>query len=133
VDDAMTFQGRALVGHINRAVNEGIATTGNNVPWLSPLAAMAVPGDCKSYAVTKYAALGEAGIAAEDRKPIIVIDRLHPAETHLIVVVLADGRWLILDNETMILIDSTGKPTYDPLHTLDEKGVRDFPTIGVTS
>ncbi len=133
VDEAMTFQGRALVGHINRAVNADIATTRHDVPWLSPLAAMAVPGDCKSYAVTKYAALGDAGIALGDRKLVIVYDRAHPKETHLIVVVRVDWQWLILDDETLTLVDSTSKPTYEPLHTLDENGVRDFPAIGATS
>jgi predicted transglutaminase-like cysteine proteinase len=133
VAEAMTFQGRALVGHINRAVNSDIATTRHDVPWLSPLAAMAVPGDCKSYAVTKYAALGEAGIAPADRKLVIIYDRAHPKETHLIVVVWVDWQWLILDDETLTLVDSNSKPTYEPLHTLDENGVRDFPAIGATS
>jgi predicted transglutaminase-like cysteine proteinase len=135
VDEAMIFQGRARIAHINRVINADIATTRHDVPWLSPIAAMAVPGDGKSYAVTKYAALGDAGIALADRKLVMIYDRAHPNETHLIVVVRigGQGQWFILDNETLFLVDSTSKPTYEPLHTLDENGVRDFPVAKVTS
>lgn len=93
---------------------------------MSPLKALATPGDCKSYAVTKYAALGDAGIARGDRRLVMIWDRAHPQETHLIVVVRVELQWLILDDETYALVESTAKPTYEPLHTLDETGVRDF-------
>ncbi len=126
VDEAKQYEGRARVGHINRAVNQAIAATRHEVPWMSPLKAMASPGDCKSYAVTKYAALGEAGIIPGDRRLVIVWDRSHPLETHVVVVVRSDAQWLILDDETMTLVESTSKPTYEPLHVLDQSGVRDF-------
>lgn len=127
VDEAMLYEGRARVGHINRAVNRAIETTRGEVPWMSPLKALASPGDCKSYAVTKYAALGDAGIAPEDRRLVMVFDRAHPIETHLVVVVRVAMQWLILDNLTLILVESGGQPTYEPLHMLDHTGVRDFP------
>ena len=62
-DEAMQYDGRARIGHVNRAVNQAIAATRSDVPWMSPLKAIVSPGDCKSYAVTKYAVLGDAGIA----------------------------------------------------------------------
>ncbi len=126
VDEAMQYEGRARVGHINRAVNQAIETTRRDVPWMAPLKALASPGDCKSYAVTKYAALGDAGIAPEDRRLVMVFDRAHPLETHLIVVVRVALQWLILDNLTSTLVESTGQPTYEPLHMLDDFGGRDF-------
>jgi predicted transglutaminase-like cysteine proteinase len=82
--------------------------------------------------VTKYAALGDAGIAPGDRRLVMIWDREHPHETHLIVVVRVELQWLILDNETYTLVESTAKPTYEPLHTLDETGVRDFPAVPVS-
>lgn len=127
VDEANQYEGRARIAHINRAVNEAIASTRQDVPWRAPLDALTYPGDCKSYAVTKYAALGEAGIAPEDRELVEVRDRLHPTELHLIAVARLGEQWLILDNETMTLVDSVSKPTYEPLHALDETGVQDFP------
>ena len=126
VDEAMQYDGRARVGHINRAVNQAIAITRRDVPWMSPLNALASLGDCKSYAVTKYAALGDAGIAPRDRRLVMIRDRAHPLETHLIVVVRVELQWLILDNETYTFVESTAKPSYEPLYTLDETGVRDF-------
>jgi predicted transglutaminase-like cysteine proteinase len=97
--------------------------------WMAPLAAMASPGDCKSYAVVKYAALGDAGIAAADRRLVMIWDRAHPRENHLIVVVRVELQWLILDDQTLTLVESTSKPTYEPLHTFDETGVRDFAPV----
>lgn len=127
VDEAMQYEGRARVGHINRAVNLAIETTRADVPWQSPLKALASAGDCKSYAVTKYAALGDAGIAPDDRRLVMVLDRARLLETHLVVVVRVAQQWLILDNLTFTLVESTGQPTYEPLHALDHSGVRDFP------
>ncbi len=129
VAEAMQFTGRARVGHLNRAINEAIPATRDNVPWMAPLAAMGLPGDCKSYAVVKYAALGDAGVAAADRRLIIIWDRAHPKENHLIAVVRVELRWLILDDEMLTLVNSTAKPTYEPLHSFDENGVRDFAPV----
>jgi len=130
VTEAEQFTGRARIGHLNRAINGAILGTRHDVEWMSPLTAMGLPGDCKSYAVVKYAALADAGVAAADRKLIMIWDHTHPRENHLVVVVRVELRWLILDNETLILVDSTDKPSYRPLHSLDETGVRDFAPIG---
>ena len=82
--------------------------------------------------MVKYAALVDAGIAVGDRRLVMIFDKAHPQETHLIVVVRVDLQWLILDDETLTLVQSTGKPTYQPLHTFDETGVRDFPGVPVS-
>lgn len=129
VDEARRYQGRALLGHINRAVNLAIPTTRDDVSWQSPLKALASAGDCKSYAVTKYAALGAAGIAPEDRRLVIVWDNARPQETHLVVVVRVARRWLILDSRTLTLADSDDQQAYQPLHSFDHSGVRDFPPL----
>lgn len=129
VDEARRYQGRALLGHINRAVNLAIPTTRGDVSWQSPLKALASSGDCKSYAVTKYAALGAAGIAPEDRRLVIVWDNARPQETHLVVVVRVARRWLILDSRTLTLADSDDQQAYQPLHSFDHSGVRDFPPL----
>src|SRR5665811_1081246 len=49
VDKTRQYQGRALLGHINRAVNLAIPSTRQDAPWQSPLEALASRGDCKSY------------------------------------------------------------------------------------
>jgi hypothetical protein len=103
--------------------------TRGGVSWQSPLKALASFGDCKTYAVTKYAALGAAGIAPEDRRLVMVWENAHPRETHLVVVVRVARRWLILDNRTLTLADSTDQQAYQPLHVFDHSGVRDFPPL----
>ena len=60
-----------------------------------------------------------AGIAAADRRLIIIWDRAHPRESHLIAVVRVELRWLIMDEGALTLVDSTAKPTYEPLHSFD--------------
>ena len=129
VDQARRYQGRALLGHINRAVNLAIPRTRGDVSWQSPLKALASSGDCKSYAVTKYAALGAAGIAPEDRRLVMVWDNARPQETHLVVVVRVAQRWLILDSRTLTLADSNDQQTYEPIHSFDHSGVQDFPPL----
>jgi predicted transglutaminase-like cysteine proteinase len=130
VDEAKLHEGLARVGHINRAVNLAIQAQRDGMgTWKSPLAALASPGDCKSYAVTKYAALGAAGIAPDDRRLVMVWDNARPTQTHLIVVVRVEQRWLILDSRSLIMVDSTRAPAYQPLLTLDHSGVREFPPL----
>lgn len=129
VDGALQHQGRERVGHLNRAINLAITATRAIVPWLPPLAALAQPGDCKSYAIAKYFALGEAGITATDRRLVSVRTRTRPGERHLIVVVRDGERWLILDNRTLALVDSTAAHSYEPLYEFDVNGVRDFQSI----
>ena len=126
VDEARRYGGRQLIGHLNRSINSVIPTTRANVPWLSPLAALSRAGDCKSYAVAKYLALGDAGIAARDRRLVLLQVTTPPSELHLAVLVREGERWLILDNRTLTLVDSTATRQYAPLHEFDENGVRDF-------
>jgi predicted transglutaminase-like cysteine proteinase len=125
VDEARHHAGRALVGHINRAVNLAIHPTRDGV-WRSPLDALASPGDCKSYAVTKYAALGDAGVATEDRRLIIVRTGSPQPQVHLVVAVRVSANWIIMDNRSMILSESTGRHDYQPVLALDHSGVREF-------
>jgi len=91
---------------------------------MSPLKALASPGDCKSYAVTKYMALGAMGIPADDRRLVVVRDTTNPQETHLVAVARIGEEWLILDNRTLTLVESNGLPSYRPLYVLDQSGVQ---------
>ncbi len=127
VDAAKLHEGLTRIGQINRALNLAIPAQRDGMgTWKSPLAALVSPGDCKSYAVTKYAALAAAGIAPEDRRLVIVREKARPAETHLIVAVRVDRRWLILDSRSLIMTESTGA-AYQPLQIIDHSGVRNVP------
>jgi len=129
VSEARQHQGRKMIGHLNRAINLAIARTRADVPWLPPLAALGQPGDCKSYAMVKYLALGEAGITTMDRRLVMVRFKTSTRDKHLVVIVRDGERWLILDSVTNALVDSTAAHPYEPLQEFDVNGVRDFEPI----
>lgn len=126
IDEARQYSGRKMIGHLNRGINGAIQSTRTIVPWLPPLAALSQPGDCKSYAIVKYLALGELGIAASDRRLVVLRGVSRPRERHLVVLVRDDDRWIILDNQTLTLVDSVAASQYEPLTEFDANGVRDF-------
>lgn len=115
------------IGRINRAVNLSISAINSATKWTSPLATLAAGvGDCKQYSVLKYAALKNAGFAAEDLRIVIVQPKLEK-QTHAVVTIRTGNRWLVLDNRTMIMAES--KAVLDqnrPLFALDDRGVWQF-------
>src|SRR5215470_10257539 len=126
IDEVRQYSGRKMIGHLNRGINGAIQSTRTIVPWLPPLAALSQPGDCKSYAIVKYLALGEFGIPASDRRLVMLRGVSRPRERHLVVLVRDDDRWIILDNQTLTLVDSVAARQYEPLTEFDANGVRDF-------
>lgn len=136
VDAARAQSGRARVGHINRAINLAIrpmsdmAQHGVEDVWSSPLATLTTSaGDCEDYAIAKYVALREAGFAADDVR-LLVVRNAAAHEDHAVAAVRQDGRWLILDNRRMTLMEDR---SYDlrPLFALDANGVKSLspPTV----
>ena len=125
-------EGRARLGWINRAINLGItpmsdwAQYGYAQFWASPLQTLSSgAGDCKDYAIVKYAALRELGIAPADLRLVIVRDNLRQAE-HEILAVRYEKKWLILDNLTMAMLDAEQVRHYYPLFVMDYRGAREF-------
>lgn len=109
VASAQSRNGRARIGEVNRAVNLSIRPASDErrfgVPdrWASPLETVgAGEGDCEDYAILKLTALHEAGIARDDLRLLIVQER---SSAHAVAAVRLDGRWLILDNRTFVLVD----------------------------
>ena len=122
--------GRARIGIINRAINLAIrpmsdlAQWGVIDRWSAPLVTLTTGrGDCEDYAIAKYVALKEAGIAAEDVKLVIVRDLAAGGE-HAVVAVHLDGHWLILDNRWLALVEDSKVREMAPLFVLDQSGVR---------
>jgi predicted transglutaminase-like cysteine proteinase len=133
VENGRQRQGRALLGEINRAINLSIrpmsdlAQYGVEDYWASPLESLGSgAGDCEDYAIAKYVALEESGIAPADLQLEIVRDIEHQA-THAVVEVRYKDEWLILDNR-MLLIMNIEQTHYYPLLALDHEGVRTFAT-----
>jgi len=122
-------EGRARIGQINRAVNLAIRPVSDLVQyrvddfWAAPLTTMRTgAGDCDDYAIVKYLALREVGIAPENIRLMIVRD-VRRQNNHAVVAVRHDDEWLILDNRTMVMVRAIDAQYYWPLFSLDHHGV----------
>jgi predicted transglutaminase-like cysteine proteinase len=124
--------GRARLGEINRAVNLSIRATSDLSQygvadfWSAPLATIEKgAGDCEDYAILKYLALREAGISPDDLRLLIVS---HPRRRtiHAVLAVHSDGEWLLLDNLTMVMVNSLEATQYLPLIALDYHAITTF-------
>jgi len=140
VAQGRTQNGLARVGFINRAINLSIkpmsdlAQWGVIDRWSAPLETFTTGrGDCEDYAIAKFVALTEAGVAAADVKLIVVLDTATD-EDHVIVAVRLDGSWITLDNRWLALVPDGEMRRVIPLFILDESGVRQFvPVATITA
>jgi predicted transglutaminase-like cysteine proteinase len=130
-------QGRARLAEINRAVNFSVRPVSDWVQygvadfWSAPLATLgAEAGDCEDYAVAKYVALREAGIAPNDLR-LLIVNYPRRRTNHAVVAVHLGEEWLILDNHTLIMVNSSDATYYRPLFVLDHRGVGVFGFGGV--
>jgi len=124
--------GRARIGIINRAINLAIrpmsdlAQWGVIDRWSSPLETFTTGlGDCEDYAIAKYVALMQAGVAAEDVRLVVVRD-LAFGEDHAVVATRLNGDWIILDNRWLTLVEDSEMRRTVPLFVLDQTGVKQF-------
>jgi predicted transglutaminase-like cysteine proteinase len=129
VDSGRARDGRARLGEINRAINLAIhpmsdlAQYGEVDVWSSPLVTFyRGAGDCEDYAIAKYVALLEAGIAADDLRIVILHDTLS-GEDHAVAAARLDGHWLMLDNRRMAMIEDNYVRNYRPLFVIGPSGL----------
>ncbi len=122
VEEARQYQGKALLGHLNRSINLMIRAAPGYMT--SPLEAITMRnGDCKSYSIAKYAAARVAGFSADHVRLVTVHDRRHGFD-HMVAAVYQDDEWLILDNLTNLLVQDSEKTDYEPTAILDYKSAR---------
>ena len=85
-------------------------------------------GDCEDYAIAKYVALREAGVAKNNVRFVIVRDLLSNID-HAVLAARVDDKWLVLDNRRLALTeDKTLARSILPLFVFDESGVKRFMT-----
>jgi predicted transglutaminase-like cysteine proteinase len=124
VEEARLYQGKALLGHLNRSINLMIKAAPGD--WTGPLEAITMKnGDCKSYSVAKYAVVRAAGISPDHVRLVIVHNRRHNVD-HMVTAVYQNQEWLILDNLTNLVLLDTEKRDYEPTAILDYTGVRRY-------
>jgi predicted transglutaminase-like cysteine proteinase len=132
VDQGRALTGRARIGVINRAINMAIEPMSDmaqwGVPdkWSAPLETFTThKGDCEDYAIAKYVALIEAGIAADDVK-LMIVHNTAAHEDHAVTAARLDGAWIILDNRWLKLVEDKAMPEAVPLFALDSEGARRY-------
>ncbi len=136
VEAARARSGRAQLGEVNRAVNLAIRPMSDQaqfgVPdfWASPLVTFASgAGDCEDYAIAKYVALRQAGVAAKDVRLIVLRDR-RETDQHAVVAARVEGQWLILDNRRMtLMVDTDVDANMAPLYALGDDEENRAPAI----
>jgi predicted transglutaminase-like cysteine proteinase len=129
VDQGRAREGRARLGEINRAINLAIrpasdlAQYGEEDVWSAPLATFSRgAGDCEDYAIAKYMALRQSGVAPQDLRIVIVHDTRRQ-EDHAVAAVRLDGHWLMLDNQRMAMVEDADTRSVRPLFVIDETGI----------
>jgi len=132
IDAARALEGRARLDAVNRAVNGAIRYMtdmeqfGVEDLWSSPLATFRTGlGDCEDYAIAKYLALREAGMAAADLRIVLARDSAI-REDHAVLAARLDGHWLILDNRRADLLDDSAVRNLMPLFAIGQQGVQMF-------
>src|SRR5262249_2863130 len=125
-------EGRARLGEINRAVNLSIRATsdlsqyGVDDFWSPPLATLEKgAGDCEDYAILKYLALREAGISPDDLR-LLIVSYPRRRTMHAVLAVHLDEEWLLLDNLTMVMVNSLEAAQYRPLIAMDYQAMTTF-------
>ena len=73
-------------------------------------------GDCEDYAIAKRAMLRAAGVPDRDLYLVVLKDLTRRAD-HAVLVVRAAGRFLVLDNGTNRIVDSSDVSDYRPVMT----------------
>ena len=124
IEEARQHRGKAMLGHLNRAINLMIKAAPGD--WVSALDAIAIRvGDCKAYCIAKYFALLEAGVTADNIR-LVIVDIQRRSEPHMVVAVRQNETWNILDNRTMVVLADFKQNTYSPMFVLDDTGVRRY-------
>jgi predicted transglutaminase-like cysteine proteinase len=107
----------ARVRFVDDRVQFGVADR-----WLAPSETLSRGrGDCEDFALAKRAMLRAAGVPEKDLYLVVLKDLSRRAD-HAVLVVRAAGRFLVLDNGTDHIVDSSDVQDYKPMLTFAANG-----------
>ena len=107
----------ARVRFVDDRVQFGVADR-----WMAPSETLTRGrGDCEDFALAKRAMLRSAGVAEKDLYLVVLKDLSRRAD-HAVLVVRAAGRFLVLDNGTDRIVDSSDVQDYKPMLTFAANG-----------
>jgi predicted transglutaminase-like cysteine proteinase len=124
----------AIVNLAVRPVDD-LAQYGQLDVWASPLATLTRGGDCEDYAIAKFVALRQAGIAPDDLRIVIMRDTVR-GDDHAVAAVRLDGHWLTLDNRRMAMVEDSDIRNYRPTFVIDQHNIMrytDAPVLAAAS
>ncbi len=89
--------------------------------WATPRQFFKKFGDCEDYAIAKYLTLRRLGWDA-DKMRILVLQDLNLRIAHAVLLVRLDDKYMLLDNQLSIVVDSTRVKHYKPIYSVNENG-----------
>ncbi|MGE0119849.1 MAG: transglutaminase-like cysteine peptidase [Dongiaceae bacterium] len=94
-----------------------------NLPdyWATPFQFLRKNGDCEDYAISKYMALRDLGIAVDDMR-IVVLNDLNLRIAHAVLAVYVNGEPYILDNQISTVVPASSIHHYQPVYSINETG-----------
>jgi predicted transglutaminase-like cysteine proteinase len=89
--------------------------------WETPLEFITQSGDCKDYAIAKYASLRLLGVP-ENRLRIAVVQDIAKNEPHAILILYTNDDTLVLDNQNTRVMSSADVSAYRPIFSINRTG-----------
>ncbi|HEU0309754.1 MAG TPA: transglutaminase-like cysteine peptidase [Sphingomicrobium sp.] len=115
--EAVNSYVNARVRFVDDRVQFGVADR-----WMAPAETLTRGrGDCEDFALAKRAMLRAAGVPEKDLYLVVLKDLSRRAD-HAVLVVRAAGRFLVLDNGTDRIVDSSDVQDYKPILTFAANG-----------
>jgi len=132
IDKARKQKGLERIETVNRGVNTALHYQSDwsqyREPdkWASPLETFQSDrGDCEDFATAKLVALYAAGTPLDDLWLVLGFDRA-VQQHHMIAAVRLDGRWLLLENRTMVMFEDKDYPNFNLLFLINHESVREI-------
>ena len=102
VTEAKRYQGKALIAHINRAINLLIRPTPG--AWVGAVEVLTfADGDCKDYSIAKFFAPHEAVVSPE-RVRLVIVRNHRRSGDHMVVAVSIPDQWIWLSAAAIFVI-----------------------------
>ena len=115
---------QAQLREVNDWINHQIKYTDDmivyGVPdhWASPAESLKGRGDCKDYAIAKYASLKALGIPEENLR-IVIVDDTRKNLGHAVLSVHTTQGVFILDNQNQLPVLDSGISYYNPIYSIN--------------
>jgi predicted transglutaminase-like cysteine proteinase len=112
------------INHVNTLVNQrpyidDQKVFGNKGYWeATPVRFLSQGGDCKDYALTKYASLRALGFSDEQMRIAIVKDKIKSV-SHAVLIVSLNGKNYVLDNQEKKVKLATEITRYKPIFSIN--------------